>query len=263
MSAGKEMHILLVEDDLTNQQVALGLLNQLGMVVDVASNGVEAIKVLEKSEFDLVLMDVQMPEMGGLETTRYIRNVQSTVLDHALPIIAMTALAFQGDRERCLDAGMNDYVSKPIDWQMLAEVLNRWLPDKTGKSPLSSQAKKTNEEALTKEKQTLVFDQAALERRLMDDKELANKVIAGFLWNIPQQIQMLKNYLEAGDITSAEQKAHAIKGASSSINAEVLRGLAFEIEKNGRSGDLGAMNRLMPDLETQFEVLKEVLKKVI
>ncbi|MFZ4437337.1 MAG: response regulator [Syntrophales bacterium] len=126
--------ILLAEDNITNQQVALGILKKLGLSADAVANGVEAIKALETLPYDLVLMDVQMPEMDGLEATSHIRNPLSVVRNHRIPIIAMTAGAMQGDREKCLDAGMNDYLSKPISPQALAEALDKWLPrDKPGK----------------------------------------------------------------------------------------------------------------------------------
>ena len=120
--------ILLAEDNITNQQVAVGILKKLGFRADAVANGAEAIRALETIPYDLVLMDVQMPEMNGLEATHQIRNPESTVRNHQIPIIAMTANAMQGDREVCLEAGMNDYVSKPISPQALADALDKWLP---------------------------------------------------------------------------------------------------------------------------------------
>ena len=108
--------------------MALGILKKLGLRADAVANGAEAVKALETVPYDLVLMDVQMPEMDGFEATRQIRNPQSAVPNHRIPIIAMTAHAMQGDRERCLEAGMNDYVTKPVDPQALAEALDKWLP---------------------------------------------------------------------------------------------------------------------------------------
>jgi PAS domain S-box-containing protein len=126
--AGRKARILLAEDNFTNQQVALGILKKLGLRADAVANGAEALKSLETVPYDLVLMDVQMPEMDGYEATQQIRNPQSAVTNHGIPIIAMTAHAMQGDRERCLEAGMNDYVTKPVSPQALAEALDKWLP---------------------------------------------------------------------------------------------------------------------------------------
>jgi PAS domain S-box-containing protein len=122
--------ILLVEDNIVNQKVALGILKKLGLKADTAANGLEALQALESEPYDLVLMDVQMPQMDGFEATQHIRDAQSKVLDHEIPIIAMTANAMQEDRERCLQAGMNDYVAKPVQAQVLAHVLVRWLADR-------------------------------------------------------------------------------------------------------------------------------------
>ncbi len=119
--------ILLAEDNITNQKVALKILEKLGCQADVVANGLEAIKALEAMPYDLVLMDVQMPEMGGLEATQRIRDRQSAVLNRRIPIIAMTAHAMREDRKMCLDAGMNDYISKPVHPKQLAQAIARWL----------------------------------------------------------------------------------------------------------------------------------------
>jgi PAS domain S-box-containing protein len=128
MFADRRTRILLAEDNPTNQVVALGMLKRLGLTADVAANGREALTALGARPYDLVLMDCQMPELDGYEATAAIRNPRSKVLDHRIPIIAMTANAIQGDRERCLDAGMDDYVSKPVSRRALAEALDKWLP---------------------------------------------------------------------------------------------------------------------------------------
>ena len=120
--------ILLAEDNITNQQVAVGILKKFGLRTDAVANGEEAVRSLTTLPYDLVFMDVQMPVMDGLEATRKIRDQQSPVLDHQVPIIAMTANAMRGDREKCLEAGMTDYVSKPVSPKALADVLDRWLP---------------------------------------------------------------------------------------------------------------------------------------
>ncbi|MFZ4618419.1 MAG: ATP-binding protein, partial [Rectinemataceae bacterium] len=126
-SAASSARILLVEDNLTNQVIAQAMLNKLGVHADIASDGQQALTALEHKRYGLVLMDLHMPGMDGLEATRRIRDPLSEVLDHSIPIVAMTASAMKGDRERCLDAGMNDYVSKPIRPEALKAVVERWL----------------------------------------------------------------------------------------------------------------------------------------
>ena len=123
------VRILLAEDNIVNQHVAVGILKKLGLRADAVANGAEAVTALETIHYDLVLMDVQMPVMDGLEATRLIRDASSAVKNHQIPIIAMTAGVMQGDREQCLDAGMNDYVTKPVSYQALMVALGKWLPN--------------------------------------------------------------------------------------------------------------------------------------
>jgi len=130
LSASNNPRVLVVEDHIINQEVARRMLNRLGLHADIAADGAEAVRALEKVSYDLVFMDVQMPVMDGMAAARQIRNPESAVLNHDVPIIAMTAHAMQGDREKCLQAGMNDYISKPISRRHLAELLQKWLPDK-------------------------------------------------------------------------------------------------------------------------------------
>jgi PAS domain S-box-containing protein len=126
--SGCTARILMAEDNSVNRMVALGILKKLGLRADAVANGAEAIKALETLPYDLVLMDVQMPEMDGLEATRHIRDPRSAVRNHRIPIVAMTAHTMKGDREKCLEAGMDDYVPKPVIPQALAEILEKWLP---------------------------------------------------------------------------------------------------------------------------------------
>jgi PAS domain S-box-containing protein len=130
--AGAGVRVLLAEDNLSSQQVALGILAKLGLQADTADNGAEALEALAAASYDLVLMDCQMPVMDGYEATRRIRDPESPIGNPHIPIIAMTANALQGDREKCLEAGMNDYVSKPVSPYALAEALGKWLPRRAG-----------------------------------------------------------------------------------------------------------------------------------
>ncbi len=123
----RQRRILLVEDNLINQKVALRMLNKLGHNADVAFDGRKAVEALEQQDYDLVLMDCMMPEMDGFEATRLIRDPSSQVRNHRVPIVAMTANAMKGDREKCLQGGMDDYLAKPVNRQELGEILDKWL----------------------------------------------------------------------------------------------------------------------------------------
>ena len=257
------VRILLAEDNITNQQVAVGILKKLGLRADAVANGAEAVKALEALPYDLVLMDVLMPEMDGIEATREIRNPQSAVRNHQIPIIAMTAHAMQGDREKCIEAGMNDYVPKPVSPQVLAEALDKWLPREAA---AATQATIKPEEAAlvsSDESEAPVFDKEGMMARMMDDENLARTVVEGFLEDIPKQIEALKSCLEAGDAPRAERQAHSIKGASANVGGTALRNLAFEMEKAGKTADLKAVAVRLPELEMQFARLKESMSEFL
>jgi two-component system sensor histidine kinase/response regulator len=253
--------ILVAEDNITNQQVAVGILRKLGLRAEVAANGAEAVKALETIPYDLVLMDVQMPELDGLEATRRIRDLQSRVLNHQVPIIAMTAHAMRSDRERCLQAGMDDYLTKPIQVPALAALLEKWLkPEgKDGQSLEEDEAKKKGNHSPLRAG-IPVFDRAGLMARVMDDEELAQVVMDGFLEELPGQIQQLKHQVATGETGQVEQLAHKIKGAAATVGADALCLVASAMEQAGKAGDLALISARMPELEAQFNALKEALK---
>jgi len=255
--AGRKALILVAEDNIVNQHVALGILKKFGLRADAVANGAEAVKALETIPYDLVLMDVQMPVMDGLEATREIRNPQSKVGSHAIPIIAMTAHAMLGDRERCIEAGMNDYVSKPVSFQALTEVLARWLPKKDDESGMLNAGE--TPPPILHSSLPVVFDRAGMLERLMNDEDLAQVVMESFLDDIPRQIEALRRYLDAWDAPGAERQAHTLKGASANVGGEALRALACEMEKAGQAGDLGSVRARMDDLEREFAQLKEAM----
>gem|GEM_PF-1816205 len=252
------IRILLVEDNVTNQLVAKGILNKLGLKVDVVANGAEAVSALEDLAYDLVLMDCQMPVMDGYEATRQIRKPASAALNHRVPIIAMTANAMQGDREKCLESGMNDYVSKPVSPQALATVLDKWLPNEASErtsEPSGATAAREGEETAL-----VVFDKAGLMARVMGDEGLALVVAQAFLSDIPLQIDALKGNLKTGDISTAERHAHTIKGAAANVGGEALRAVAYEMEKAGKAGNREAVASRVLELEKQFDLLRAEMK---
>jgi CheY-like chemotaxis protein/HPt (histidine-containing phosphotransfer) domain-containing protein len=247
----------LAEDNVTNQQVALGMLAKLGFTADTAADGREAIQALKTVPYDIVLMDVQMPLMDGLEATRTIRSGKSGVLNPKIPIIAMTAHALKGDRERCLEGGMDDYISKPIAPQALAEALETWL-DKAQKQPSADFAPggETYPSASPP-----VFDRQALSDRLMGDANLVKEILAGFLNDMPKQLQSLKRCIDRRDAGSAGKQAHAIKGAAANTGGMALSAVAGKMEKAGQAGQMEEIAALMPELERQFDLLRTKMRK--
>ncbi len=258
--AGCKARILLAEDNITNQQVALGILKKLGLRADAVANGAEALKALETIPYDLVLMDVQMPVMDGIEATHQIRDSESAHLpNHRIPIIAMTAHAMQGDRDRCLEAGMDDYVSKPVVPRALAGVLEKWLPIEKDEGKRENGNGRNGSSPITHDSAP-VFDRAAMLERLMGDEELAGTILDGFLEDIPRQIQALREFLDAGDVPGADRQAHTIKGAAANVGGEALRELASEMEMAAKAGDLAMVAARMTDLEKRFEQLKRAIQ---
>ncbi len=235
--------VLVVEDNVTNQQVAVGILKNLGIPADSAINGEEAVKLLKSIQYDLVLMDIQMPVMDGFEATRRIRESEEQMHKIHIPIIAMTAHATQGDRERCIEAGMNDYISKPISSSDLGERLDRWL--------LSDKKSRKKDLAL--------FNFPVLIERLEDEVFAAN-IVKAFLSDAPHQIRLLKEIIETGDILAVEHQAHNIKGAAANVEGCALREIAFRMEHAAASGDLNTVKALIGALEEEFERLKNAME---
>ncbi|MDD8025135.1 MAG: PAS domain S-box protein [Acidobacteriota bacterium] len=256
-SLRSRLRILLAEDNKTNQQVALGLLAKLGYRADVAVNGREAIQALEKDVYDLVLMDVQMPVMDGLEATRSIRAGETGALNPRIPIIAMTAHALKGDRELCLAAGMDDYLSKPIAPQALADAIGKWVPTAQERPPGDLAPGGEIPAAASPS----VFDRPALTARLLGDADLVKAIIDGFLEDMPKQIQTLKGHVERHDAEAAGKQAHTIKGAAANAGGLALSAAAGEMERAGRAGGWEKIAALLSELEGQFERLRTAMRE--
>jgi len=249
--------VLVAEDNSTNREVALGILRKLGLRADAVANGAEAINSLETIPYDLVLMDMRMPVMDGIEATRRIRSPRSAVLRHDVPIIALTANAMLSDRRNCLEAGMNDFVSKPIMKGALRDALKKWLPG--GDSAIPA-LESTFKPAETDQDETVVFDPASMLSRLEGDNELVQIVLETFLSDIPLQIEALKEHVKCGDHAGAARQAHSIRGAAASVGGESLPNLAAQMEKAADGGELSFVITRMEDLELQFTLLKDAIE---
>jgi PAS domain S-box-containing protein len=252
------VRILLAEDNIVNQKVAQGMLKKLGFRADTVANGAEAVNALEMLPYDLVLMDVQMPEMDGVEATRLIRHPVSSVLNRKIPIIAMTAHAMKGDRERFIEAGMDDYISKPVALEALIKVLDKWLAA-TPKERIDDIPSSGDNDAPAK---PLVFDREALFERIMNDSELARRLAAMFLEDIPKSINELRKNIENGEVSDVSAYAHRIKGASANLGGIALSTVAARMEEAGIMGKLDEIAVMMPELERQYELLAEQLQSL-
>jgi PAS domain S-box-containing protein len=219
-----KIRVLVAEDNITNQQVALGILGKLGLRVDAVANGAEAVAALKSIPYDLVLMDVQMPEMDGFESTRAIRDPRSKVANHNVPIIAMTAHALPGDKEKCLRCGMNDYIAKPLSPQTLKLILSKWLPVGDDTRKVSGETAQTQSEGLR------VWNKEAMLERLLGDERLAKEILAGFSEDIHLRIKGIEQGVGAGDMALVKLHAHSIRGAAANLGAQMLEHIAREME---------------------------------
>ena len=254
-----DIRLLLADDNLTNQQVGVGLLKKLGFHADVVNTGAEALNALAENDYALVLMDVQMPEMDGIEATKQIRKTETAVLNHNIPIIAMTAHALASDRERTLDAGMNDYITKPINPAILSATIDKWLPQQQDEKPkiiLPEDLIDQNNEMTSPD----IFDQGGFLQRMMDDTDLARMILNEFLNDIPGQITTLKTLVGQKETADAGDQAHKIKGAASNVGGKKLAKVASDMEKAGKSGEQEILIKLLPELEQQFIQLIKIIK---
>jgi len=259
-----DAHVLIAEDNVTNQQVALGILKKLGVRAEVVANGVEAVKALETTHYDLVFMDMRMPVMDGVDAARQIRSAQSLALNRQVPIIAMTANVQPSDRIRCAEAGMNGFIPKPISPSMVRIELERWLLKAGG---VASESTPTARSELLPEAQgareSSIFDMEGVLSRMMGDKELAVVVMSAFLDDMPRQIESLKEYLQSGNREGCGRQAHSVKGAASNVGGERLRAVAMMMEKAADAGDLSAVAEQMKNLEDQFSLLRGAIVEAI
>ena len=227
------LHILLVEDNRTNQTVATRMLQKMGHSLIVAGNGNEALSLLTTQRFDLVLMDIQMPEMDGLTTTRKIRASERETRRH-MPIIAMTAHAMKGDRERCIEAGMDGYVSKPINSRELEEAIASTPRLQGEPAPVTSLEATTPSAAPS----AIAWDMGKTLERLGGDEKLFHEVLEIFLDDVPKHMARLRRAIAEGDAEAVEGAAHTLKGELGYLGISEVSQKAHELEEFGRAADL-------------------------
>ncbi len=249
------MHILLAEDNPVNQKVALRMLERIGFSAEVANNGVEALAALERSHYDVILMDMQMPEMDGLEATR--RIVEKYPEPERPYIIALTANAMQGDRERCIAAGMNDYISKPIRMEDLHEAFDR-CPVKP----------KAQEEEAGEESVTTVINFAVLDElitMLGNDVDFASGLINDFLEDGAELLKNIRGAYEGGNAAELERAAHTLKSSSATFGANDAAQLCKQLESIGKQAKMDDMTtpKLIGELEAIFKVVSKELVSYI
>lgn len=265
VSPHERLRILLAEDGFVNQRVATGLLRQRGHHAVIAENGQEAIQAWEDRKFDLILMDVQMPELDGLEATRIIREREQTDGGHT-PIIAMTANVMKGDREQCLAAGMDDYISKPIDRSELYRLLDGIISQRSERRQATE---KINEAVQPNEPQTPIGDAAysinwagAAERLpggMEDAPEFAEIMLEQCAISLPE----LQQAVNQRDAAAIRRSAHTLKGAADVFAAESVVETAFRLETMGRDDKLDDVDQALAVLEQHLEQFRTALTQFL
>jgi CheY-like chemotaxis protein len=273
---GGVTRLLLVEDEPTNQKVIATLLTKSGYLVDLANNGREALTALEKKEYTLVLMDCMMPVLNGYEATAAIRDGSSAVRDHLIPVVALTAKVFKDDRALCLAAGMNDYLTKPIDLEDLLAMIKKWIPFGSPSAPLRDHAQgppfdraqgspvgMTSVEVTAEPSDSPleIFNRDDFLHRNLGDRELSREVAIIFSENAPNYLESLRGALAANDAAGLRQAAHKLKGAAANLSLPSLSEMAWTMEAGAGDPDRGA--RLLPQLKQKLDQAVEALQNFI
>jgi CheY-like chemotaxis protein len=284
------LRILLAEDNMVNQQVALHLLQRMGYRADIAGNGLEVLEALSRQPYDVVLMDVQMPEMDGLTATR--RICQALPQKERPRIIAMTANAMQGDREMCLEAGMDDYISKPIRVEELVRALSKCkeelqvskckeelqvsrLKVKSNEPSVASAAlsednlQPSNLQLLTPTQCTTfnpsraVLDATVFRelREMVNKDEILVKVVEGYLEDTPKLLQEMAEAATKGETASLERIAHTLKSTSALLGAISMSQLCKELEANGHDDSLASSAAMLSQVKTEYEKVEVALRQ--
>jgi PAS domain S-box-containing protein len=259
-SRKREVRILLTEDNVINQKVTTAILDKLGYKSEIASNGLEALDLLSRRSFDLVIMDCEMPEMDGYETTRRIREWKTSASGQEqargkIPIIAMTAHALEGEREKCLATGMDDFLSKPVDPQTLAELLKVWLSNPGGRPGVKRKEKHTTP--------LKHMDQNGLLDRLNNDRDMYRTVLEMFLGNTPQTIVELQEAVKHENCEKLQLLSHDLKGTAANLGAEWLRESAKKLEKAAKQNELTGAEALLAEIEKSFGSLNKEISETL
>ena len=250
--------LLLVENDLINQKVTVAILKPLGFDVEIANNGREALAKMQNSKYDLILMDCHMPEMDGFEATSEIRKREKN--DRHIPVIALTASVLPEEKMRCFAVGMDDYLTKPLDKNVLNSILDRWLPksrasfsDVSGSSRLENNSNKLHR-LDPKVIQTL--------RRLNNSSNnFLNEIIDVFIDESSQRMEIIEKSLDNFDLEIVRKTAHTQKGASLTFGAEILAELCENLENVRETDDVEIIKDLVNEIQIEFISVKVMLEK--
>ncbi len=250
--------VLLVEDNSMNQRVASGILKRYGCMVDIAENGSQAVDIFQEKTYSIIFMDVYMPVMDGLEAAKRIRKQESENRNSRIPIIAMTALAMEGDRERCIEAGMDGYISKPIRSKAVMDIMLKFCPgrpDPEGMKAVQADISKNTAESAP------VLNTAQLLDISDNDEDMIMELIGEFMKDAPVYLDDLQEAVCSGDCDQVKKKAHKLRGLAANAGGEIVHNIVLDMEKNAGKGihDPAKIDTTL--LETEMERLNKALNK--
>jgi len=252
----------VVEDNPVNQTLARAMLTKLGMTMSLAGNGLEAIDLVLEQDFDLVLMDCQMPVMDGYEATAAIRRLPAG-RGARLPIIAVTANVMQGDEQKCRSAGMDDFLAKPYTLATLRAALSRWLP-RSGKTPLSVAPERPAEPAgVAKPAINPDVLESLKELDPAGGMDLAKELLRSFLESAPRSVAQLEASIIDGNSKGLGQAAHSLKSSAANVGAETLSNSYRELEKLGREGRIDEARQLVDQVSQEHQRAVARLREIL
>jgi len=263
----KDVQILLAEDYPTNQKVATMHLQKAGYQVDIAEDGKQAVYACKHKHYDIVLMDIEMPVMNGYIATKEIREWEDRIRKeipspdtkkmNRVPIIAMTAHASNGYKDKCIEAGMDDYIAKPLRREKLLHMVDAWAKAGIDEPKVSRADGKTGQDS---DIESMPGDPPIDYKRAMEeyefDREFLDEMLEGFIDNVKDQIEIIRGAISNGNAMTLAQEAHSIKGAAANLTADDLSGVAYELEKIGKSGTVECGMDVLKRLEKEFYRLK-------
>ena len=256
--------VLLVEDNVNNRKVVQIMLLRLGIEPDIAEDGAAAVSAYEAADYDLILMDIQMPNMDGLEASRRIRAMEESQGRRHTPIMAVTANVMPEDRSACEAAGMDDFISKPVRKQILLEAVDHWLqPDEAANPEPAPDVASAPEAAPTAPPDDEPpFDLSVLHRLAQDvGEDVIPILLEGFEEDLHRQPEELQGLADSGDLETLTRAVHTIKGSAATFGAKRLSEAAMAVETVGREGDLDGARALLPALLAAVEAAKPCVPK--
>ena len=233
--ARQRVRILVTDDQAVNRKLTMRQLEHLGFTVDVAANGVEALEAMTRARYDLVLMDCHMPEMDGFEAAQEIRRREGKTA--YTPIVALTASLAETERDRCIAAGMDDYLVKPVREPDLLRVINQWMP-------------------------AIDLEKSAALREINSDDALLKEVIGIFLQEAPQRMEGIRKAIAAGDARILKEQAHALRSSSGNVGATHVAAICADLEAIGRIGDASKAAGLLPNLDFEYTRAETALRRI-